>query len=172
MRCGCGLFSLLGLAAFFLVGAVILVAGSSAQALPPELASIGASLERGAATFAVGGDAERANLDIRSTAVLSREDGKNRLIVRVELLEPKADPAEAAALLAPALADRTDAALALARDVYELVIIVEDADRIPLVTYRADAKQLKALRSAVTVDPAKLLKLLEQLPNVLPTPSP
>jgi hypothetical protein len=155
-----------------LVGAVILVAGSSARALPPELAALGATLERGAATFAVGGDAEKAKLDIRATEVRSRENGDNRVIVRAELLDPKMDPTEAAALLAPALADRTDGPLALARDVYELVIIVEDADRIPLVTYRADAKQLKALRSAVTLDPAKLLELLEELPNPLPTPAP
>lgn len=172
MRCGCGLLSLLSLVPVLLLAAVLLVAGSSAQALPPELASIGATLERGAATFAVGGDASKAHLDIRSTEVKTQKDATSRLIVHAELTDPKADPAEAAALLAPALADRTDGPLALARDVSELVIIVEDADRIPLVTYRADAKQLKALRSTATLDPAKLLKLLEQLPNVLPTPSP
>lgn len=168
MRCGCGLFSLLGLVPVLLLGAVLLVAGSAAQALPDALSPIGATLERGAATLLVGGDASEAGLRIRAVETKERNDGTLRLIIRAELLDPKADAAEAAARIAPVLASRTEGPLALARGVGELVIAIEDADKIGIATYRATGAKLESLRTTSTIDPAKLLRLLEQLPSFAP----
>jgi hypothetical protein len=168
MRCGCGLFSLLGLIPVFALAAVLLVAGSAAQALPDALSPIGATLERGVATLVVGGDAEKAGLRIRAIETKERSDGTLRLIIRAELVDPTADATEAAARIAPVLASHTEGPLALARNVGELVIAIEDADRIGIVTYRATGAKLESLRTTSALDPAKLLRFLEQLPSFAP----
>jgi hypothetical protein len=163
MRCGC----LASLVPIGLVAALVLVLGSSLRVLPDTLAGAGAYLERGAAGFLVAGDAEAAGLEIRSIEPKTRTDGTIRLIVRARLLDAETKASAAAARLAPALADRTEGPLALARDVSELVIVIEDADRVALVTYRASAASLAKLRSTTSVDPGALLRFLEQLPDAL-----
>jgi hypothetical protein len=62
---------------------------------------------------------------------------------------------------------QTEGPRALARDVSELVIVIEDADKVALVTYRASAASLAKLRSTTSVDPGALLRFLEQLPDAL-----
>jgi hypothetical protein len=168
MRCGCGLFSLIGLIPVLLLAGVLLVAGSSAQALPDSLASIGATLERGAATLVLGGDADKAGLRIRAVETKERADGTLRLIIRAELLDPKAEPATAAATIAPVLAAHTDGPLSLARNVGELVIAIEDADKIGLATYRASGSKLANLRKTNLTNPTDLLRLLDLLPSFAP----
>lgn len=167
MRCGC-LASLVPVA---LVGALLLVLGSSLGALPESLTGAGAYLERNTAVLVVAGDAERAGVEIRSVETKTRTDGTIRLIVRARLLDEAANADTAAARLAPALADRTEGPLALARDVNELVIVIEDVDKVALATYRASAASLAKLRSTTSVDPGALLRFLEQLPDTLTPPA-
>jgi hypothetical protein len=168
MRCGCGLFSLIGLIPVLLLAGVLLIAGSAAQALPDGLAPIGTTLERGAATLILSGDADKAGLRIRAVETGERSDGTVRLIIRATLLDPKADPATAAATIAPFLAAHIDRPLALARNVGELVIEIKDSDLVVIATYRASGSKLANLRKTELTNPVDLLRFLDLLPSFAP----